>query len=891
MVDKLRATFRAVCMRLGGFLSGRSAKNDFDTELASHIDHDTDAGVRAGLSRDEARRQALIRLGGAEQTRQAYRERRGLPKLESFARDLRYSIRTLAKHPAVTAIATVSIGLGIGANATIFSMVSRFVLRPAPVGGPATLLAIWTTRKGDRCCNQFPMPVFEDVRNQSKTLSDVAAYYELLPASIGGNGEPERVWGQAVTTNFFEVLELPMVHGRGFVSADDKTPVVVLGQNLWHRRFNNDPSILGSTVLLSGRSFTVVGIAPAAFRSVDQLLDTQFWVPLGMAGQLAANLPPPSSREFHWLSVVGRMRPGISRSEVEAEMNTLADRYARTFPATDKDIGFHVEQAGSLPPSMKTTIVTFLAVLSVIALLVLSIAGANVANLLFAQAAVRQREMAVRLALGATRARLRRQMLLDSALLALAGGALGIVLSLWTTRALSTLHLPVPVPLDLHIGVDWRVLMFAFVLSLVSGIVLGIAPAWSASRPLLTNALKGESALARRGRRWTLRNVLVVTQIAMSVVVLSLTVLFLRSLQSAATIDIGFRPQGLLMLSVDPRVNGYSAERTTVFLSQLRQRATALPGAVSAVTTDVSPLSGGNRSEGFTVVGQSGNVKAITFADLYMVSPGYFESLGIPQLSGRDFGNETADGPKTAIINKAFADRLFGTTNPIGQHVTGGNSTYEIIGVVNNVKSRTLGEDSRPLLYRSLNQSVAGDPSMMGYTLLVKAAGNPGALIESLRRQVYALDPAMAIYNVETMDEHVRTAYVLPRLAATLFGIFGGIGVLLTVVGLYGVMSYTVSRRTREIGIRMAVGAQPGSVERFVLRQGLVLALIAIALGWPAAWMLSKMATSFLYGIQPHDALTFAVVPPFLLAVATAACWIPARRAASVDPAQALRAE
>jgi predicted permease len=890
-MERPLAKFRALFMRITGTMRSADLRDEFHDELASHIAMHTEDGIRAGLSPEEARRRALIRLGGAEQTRQAYRDRCVLPWLEALARDLCYSLRTLTKRPAVTAIAILSIGLGIGANATIFSMVSRFVLRPLPVGDPSTLLALSTTHKGDRCCNHFPMPVYQDVVDQARSFSSIAAYDELLPASIGGNAEPERVWGQAVTTNFFDVLELPMIHGRGFVTTDKKAPVIVLGESLWRRQFNGDTSILGKTVLLSGRTFTVVGIAPGAFRSVDQILNTQFWVPLGVAAQLSASLPPQDSREFHWLSVVGRMRPGISRTEVEAEMNTLADRYARVFPSTDKDSGFHVEAAGSLPPNMKTTIFVFLTVLAVIVLLVLSIAGANVANLLFAQAAVRQREMAVRLALGATRARLRRQMLLESVLIALAGGVLGVLFSLWSTQALSAFHLPVPVPLDLSIAVDWRVLLFSFLLSVASGVLLGAAPAWAASHPSLANALKGEDALAQTGRLWTLRNVLVVAQVAMSVVVLSLTLLFLRNLQSAAGINIGFQPHGLLMLSVDPRVHGYSAERTTVFLSQLQQRAMALPGVVSAVTTDVPLLTGGNRSDGFTVTGHGSDDNAFTYADLYMVSPGYFATLGIPQLVGRDFGGETAAGPRTAVINKAFAERLFGMANPIGQHVNGAGINYEVIGVVDNVKSRSLGEDARPLLYRPLNQSIANDPSMMGYTLVVKTARDPGALLDSFRRQVHALDPAMAIYNVETMDEHVRTAYFLPRLAATLFGIFGGIGVLLAAVGLYGVMSYSVSRRTREIGIRMALGAQSRTVEWLVLRQGMVLTLIAVALGWPAAWMLAKLATSFLYGIQPHDVFTFTVVPPFLIAIGIAACWIPARRAASVDPMQALRTE
>jgi ABC-type antimicrobial peptide transport system permease subunit len=358
----------------------------------------------------------------------------------------------------------------------------------------------------------------------------------------------------------------------------------------------------------------------------------------------------------------------------------------------------------------------------------------------------------------------------------------------------------------------------------------------------------------------------------MSVVLLCVTGLFLRSLQSAASIDIGFRSKGLLMMSVDPRVHGYTPERTVAFLSLLQQRVAALPSVVSAVVTDVAPLSGGNRSDSFHADGGPDKDKHDANTDLFMVTPGYFETMGIPSVAGRDFGGETATGPKTAVVNRAFVERVFGDANPIGRQVTGGGTTYQIVGVTANVKARTLGEETRPVLYRSLNQSIANDPSFLGYTLVVHTSGNPTAVEQAVRRQI-------------------RSAYFLPRLAATLFGTFGFIGLVLAAIGLYGVMSYAVSRRTREIGIRIAMGAQPGTVERLIVRQGLMLTLIALALGWPAAWMLSKLAASFLYGIQPHDALTFAVVPPFLIAIALLACWIPGRRAAAVDPMQALRAD
>ena len=603
------------------------------------------------------------------------------------------------------------------------------------------------------------------------------------------------------------------------------------------------------------------------------------------------NLPPADARDYHWLAVIARLRPGVTRIQAAAELDTLAKRFALTYPKTDKDNSFVFEQAGSLPPRDRTAALTFLAALSIVVLLLLAIAGANVANLLFAQAAARQREMAVRIALGATRARLRRQLLIESTLLGLAGGFLGMLFSFASTQSLSAVRLPAPVPLDIHVAVDWRTLLYTFVISFGCGVLLGLAPAWAAVRPVLSSALKGEDALARPGRRFSLRNILVVTQVAMSLVLLLVTGLFLRSLRSAASIDIGFRPQGLLLLSVDPRLNGYSPQQISQFLSDVRRRVSALPGVDSAVTTDVALLSGGNRSDGFTVAGHSGKDATFTYADLYMTTPGYFDALGTPRLSGRDFGNEVADGPRVAVVNKAFADRLFPGENPIGQHVSGGHWTYEIIGVVGNAKSRTLGEDTRAILYRSLDQSIAEDASFMGYTLVVHTPGNPAALAEAVRRQIYALDPSIAIYNEETMEEHVRTAYLLPRIAAMLFGVFGCIGLILAAIGLYGVMSYAVSRRTREIGIRMALGARTGTVERLIVRQGMVLAVIAMMLGWPAAWLLSRLASSFLYGIQPHDSLTFTVVPVFLAGIALVACWLPARRAASIDPVQALRTE
>ncbi|HUA64051.1 MAG TPA: ABC transporter permease [Verrucomicrobiae bacterium] len=809
--------------------------------------------------------------------------------MAGLRQDVTYVFRRISKSPGFAAAAVVSIALGIGANSTVFSMVSRFILRPAPVGDPGALMALHTTQRGE-CCNQFTWPLFTDLQEQSKSFSGLAAYYELIPASIGGNGDPERLWGQATTTNLFDVAQIRMTLGRGFIHGEERLPVVILGYNLWRRRFGADPNFAGKTVTLSGRPFQVVGVAPPHFHGLDQILNTQFWVPLDEADQLLPNTSNFASRNYNWLAVIGRLGSGVTPEQAAAELSVIARRVAEAHPQAEKARGFRFEQAGSVPPRERSFVTMFLAALTLVALLVLCIACANVVNLLLAQASGRQREMAVRRALGATRGQLMCQMLTESVLLALGGGLLGAAFSLWATSALSALPIPAPVPLDLSIGVDWRTVLYTFLLSIATGLLLGLAPAGVVARSTLTNALKGEDSVGRPGSRWSLRNVLVVSQIAMSLVLLCATGLFLRSLQSAAGMDIGFRTRGVLTMAVDPRLNGYTAERTAQFLTELRQELAALPGVSSAACTDVVPLSGGNRSDSFSVEGRP-SAAAGPSVDLYMATPGYFDTLGIPRIAGRDFGDDGPTAPKVAIVNEAFVQQLFHNENPIGQRVTGGGVTYQVIGVVKNIKSRTLGEELRPVLFRSISQTIGTDPSLMGYSVLVRAAGHSSALASAVRYEIRALDPTLAIFNAETLEEHFRSALFLPRLTGTLFGVFGAIGLLLAAVGLYGVMSYSISRRTREVGIRMALGSPVGAVQRLIIRQGMLLTLIAVVLGLAAAWSVAQLSAGVLYGVRPHDMVTFTVVPLFLAAVAFLACWIPARRAESVDPLTALRHE
>src|SRR6266699_3137271 len=802
---------RRILSLFRNLLRKHTVEQALDDELRSSVEILAEEKMKDGLSRAVALRQAMIELGGVEQVKEEVRAIRVGRFLENSTRDLRLALRTLAKAPSFTAVVILTLALGIGANTTIFAMVSRFVLHTAPVGDPPTLLTLHTTDQNE-CCNNFSWPLFTDVRDGANSFSGVAGFYELLPASISGSGDPQRLWGQATSTNFFDVAQLGMTLGRGFRSDEQNSPVIVLGHRIWKSRFNSDHDILGKSIALSGHPYTVVGVAPAYFRGIDLILDTQFWVPIGNIDQLLPNTGHFDWRNYHWIAVAARLKPGVSRAEAAAELQLLSQRFTHSHPDTEKNLGFRFEQAGSLPPRDKTVILLFLSTLTLVVFFVLLIACANVANLFLAQAAGRQREMAVRIVLGATRAQLLRQVLTESVLFSFLGGLLAVLISFWAAGGLSAFRFPVPVTLDLNVGIDYKVLLFAFLLSLATGVLFGLLPAWTAAWRFPSTTLKGEDVLARPGRLWTLRNVLVVAQISMSLVLLCVTGLCLRSLRSASSINIGFRSSGVLAMSIDPRLHSYTPEHTVQFLAELQRRASAVPGVSSAAVTDALPLSGG----------------------------------GV---------------------------------------------TYEIIGVTNNIKSRFLGEDLRPVLFRSLPQTVASDPSFEGYTILARTAADSPSVAASVRSIIRDMDPTLAVFNEQTMEHHVREALFLPLLAGTLFAVFGTVGLLLAAIGLYGIMNHTVSLRLREIGIRMALGAQTSSVERLFLRRGLQLTAAGLSIGLPAAFVIAKLFNSILYGIKPNDAITFISIPLFLAFVALLASYIPARRATKLDPMIALRYE
>ncbi len=818
--------------------------------------------------------------------------------MENLAQDIRYTIRTLLRAPGFSFVVILSIALAFAANATVFSVANGLLWGVLPVRDPGRMVMF---SEGD----SFSYPDYIDYRDQTSTIFEggVAAHFPLIPASIGGKGEPERVWGQSVSGNFFGTLDVPMTLGRSILPEDDTVArghVVVLSSGLWRRRFGADPNILNRDVALNGHHYTVVGVAPPGFYGVDRGIVSEFWVPLAVSEEIMPDLTSDGSlinqRTNQWLMLDARLKPGITRARAAVLVNVVKKRLDDAWRKDDKTHEkITLQTAGGLIAGSATPAFTLMAVLMIVVGLVLLVACANVANLLLARATGRQKEIAIRLAIGAGRRQLVRQLLIESFLLAFAGAGVGFLLAAVAAHAISSFRLPLPFPIAFDFNVDWRVAVFTLGLSAITALVFGLVPALRASRPDLVNSLKDGPAGFGRASRSRMRNTLVVVQVSLSLVLLTTAGLFLRSLGNASSIDIGFKPANLLIMSVDPKIQNYSGDKTVQFLSRLHDRVSALPGVRSVSFVGVVPLSIGAAMNKFNVDAAKGHPAQNVEAIVDTVGTGYFQTMGIPLLRGRDF-TARVDGQSAAIINETIinetmAAHLFPGQDAIGRTIHQDKATYTIVGVARNSKSRTIGEKPSDAAYLYLEAAPEKATSFFGTTLIVKTGMDPRALASSVRQQINALDPNMAVFNIETMQEHVDKSLLLPRISALLLGIFGVIGLTLAAIGLYGVMSYSVRRRTREIGIRMALGAKRPAVLRMILRQGLILTGIGLVIGLAIAFALGRFTASVLYGTSGTDPLTFVTVSLVLLATAVAAVLVPAVRAAHVEPTTALRYE
>ncbi|MGC9969707.1 MAG: ABC transporter permease [Bryobacteraceae bacterium] len=863
-------------------------------ELQSSVELLTEEKIQAGLSPSAARREALMELGGVEQVKEEVRAIRVGRFLEDFAQDLRFALRTMAKSPGFTAAIIISVALGIAANATIFSVANGLLWGVLPVKDPGRMVMF---SEG----TSFPYPDYLDYQEQTTDVFEggVAAHFPLVPASLGGAGEPERVWGQVVSGNYFSILGVNMALGRPILPGEDRLMgrdhVAVLGHSLWQRRFGADAGILGRDVVLNGQRYAVVGVAPAGFHGSERGIVSQFWVPISMVEVIMPHLTMPgggsTKRDNAWLLLNARLKPGVSRAQAAVVVNLVKKRLDDTYRKDEKHHdAITLQTAGGLIGGSVTPAYALMAVLMVVVGLVLLVACANVANLLLARATERQKEIGIRLAIGARRGRLIRQLLTESLLLALAGAGLGFLMAAGAARAVSSFRLPAPIPIVFDFNVDLHVATFTVGLSLLTALLFGLVPALRATRPDLVGALKEGSAVSGRAGRFGMRNTLVTVQVALSLVLLTAAGLFLRSLGNAVSIDVGFKPDNILVTRVDPRVHSYSSERTLQFLSQLRERVSALPGVRSVSFVDLVPLSLAGTGRNFDVDVTKDRPAQSVNADVYGISSGYFQTMGIPFLSGRDFDVQ-ANNQNLAIINQTMAGRLFPNQDPIGRLVRADKASYTVIGVVRNSKSRAVGEGPVNCAYLFLDVTPANGGNFFGISTLVKTSVDPRRLDRPVREQIAALDPNMAVFNTETMQEHISESLLLPRISAWLLGSFGAVGLILGVIGLYGVMSYSVRRRTHEIGIRMALGARPGSVLAAILRQGLALTSVGLTIGLVIAVAVGRLSASLLYGISGTDLITFLTVPTVLFAAALVAIVIPARRAARLDPLVALRDE
>jgi len=813
--------------------------------------------------------------------------------LNTLRQDIVFAFRTFGKNRGFTAAVAISIGLGIAANTTVFTMVNAMLLGDLPVREPGRLVSFSAGRS-------FSWPDYVDYRDQSKgALEGLAAEFALIPASVGGMGEPERVWGQSVSGNYFGVLGVPMRLGRGILPDEDvatgRNPVVVLSYGLWARRFAGDPNITGRDILLNGARYTVVGVAAPEFHGADRGLLPEFWAPLAMTSQLMPDLPIDkfkADRDSHWVELIGRLHPGVSRAQAAVALNVIKRRIDLLHKDKGDKQALTLANAGGLMGGLADSAMGLFVVLSVVVGLVLLIACVNVASLLLSRATTRRREIGIRLSVGASRWRLIRQLLTESVLLSVMGAALGFAMAWMAVSAIQGFRLPLPIPIFFAFRPDLRVVAFTAALSIVTGIVFGLVPALRATRPDLTSWLKNESGGFGALRRFGLRNSLVLAQVSLSLILLVCAGLFLRSLQNASSIDLGMRTDGLTIMSFDPKLNHYSPDKTRQFVAQLRERVSALPGVRSMSFADVLPLSMGGIN--LEVTGKpKGGPKTVT-PDVYNVGSHYFETLGIPMVRGRDFDLHS-DAAGAAIFNEELARQMFPGENPIGQRVSvkgiDDMQTYEVVGVARNTKSKTLGETSQACMFLFLDPKPEQAMSFFGISVIAHGNAPPGQLEHAVRDQIRALDPNLPVFNIETMAEHVNKSMLLPKLCATLLGVFGLVGVVLATLGLYGTMSYAARARTREFGIRLAVGAQPAGILRMVARQGLLLAGIGTAAGLAIAFALTRFIVSLLYGVSATDVFTFVGVPALMLGVALIAVVVPARRAARVDPLQALHYE
>jgi predicted permease len=809
--------------------------------------------------------------------------------ISSLLQDIRYATRRLVRTPGFTLVAVVVLAVGIGGVATIFSLINSLFLRPLPIHDPSTIVRVYSNRYSNT-----PYRTFVALRDRNATLSGLIGF-QFQSFGLRTGADVEQAFGEIVSGTYFSILGVQPALGRVLTPADDSPgapPVAVLSYACWIRRFGGAPDAVGRTIALNGRSFTIVGVADQRFTGMLAPLRGELWVPLSADAVLRPAMDPAARLDALILHMAGRLRPGVGRGQAQADLDRLGRQLREDSRQSDPRPAVTVYGPTILHPEIAGPVTAFAAVVMTVVSLVLVIVCVNIANLVLARAAGRRVELAVRQSLGAGRRRLVRQMLTEHLLLALTGAAGGLAIAVWSTRLLVTLHVPAPVPLALDAGVDVRVFAFTTLLAVASTLAFGLVPALSTSRVDLVTTLKGIAGEGPRQRR--LRSAFLVAQVSMSALLLIVAGLFIRGFRAAQAIDPGFDTTNVLTASIDLETRGYDERRGVEFLRTLGGRLDAMPGVVAANAVDIVPVTLSNSTAFMLRDGEvePGPDQRPPTPMIYVngVAPGHFATLRLPLVSGRDFTyRDDPDAPRVAIVNEFLAHRFWPGQNALGQHLrplgsTDARDTMVVVGVARDSKYLTLGEEPRPFLYRPLAQAYT--PRV---TVMVRSEGGPATAIDTIRTTVRALDPGLPVFNVAPLADATSVSLLPVRLAGTLLSVLGVFALGLAALGIYGVLSYLVRARTREIGVRVAIGASPNAVTALVVRQAMTWTAVGACIGIGVALAVTRLLSWFLYGVSPADPITFASVALLLGVVACAASLIPAVRASRVDPLVALR--
>jgi len=878
MLDKVRRRLRALLRR-------RAVEQELDEELRFHIEKEAERNVARGMSPDEALRVALARFGRFDNIKEECRDARGVRPVEEMWQDLRYGARKLRKSPGFTLVAVMTLALGIGANTAIFSVVNAVLLRPLPFDEPAQLVRVFgTNARRSSFSRPHSYPNFSDLRGQSETFETMAAY-SSESAALSGDEAPEQISGVIASGDIFRVLRAKPLLGR-LLGAEDEQPgrprVVVISHGLWQRRFGADPGVVGRVIKLDGREREVVGVTPADFSFEFVTGATDYWVPINPADSLY------QQRGAIFLEAIGRMKPGVTVEQASADMGVVASRLEQQYQESNAGIGVRLAAAQEeLVGDVRPTLLLLLGAVG----LVLLIACANVANLLLARSAGRHREIAVRRALGAWRGRIVRQLLTESLLLAIAGGVLGLLFALWGVKLLSA-FVPENVPRFGETSIDLRVLGFTLAASLLTGLLFGIAPALQSSRFDLNEALKegGRGGTDGRGRT-RVRALLIVAEVALSLVLLISAGLLIKSFVKLRNTDPGFDPSSTLTASLSLAPVRYDTdEKIADFYRRLVERVRTLPGVLTVGAVNPLPLGDNDYAFAFAVIGQPppppGQRQS---ASARFVSPDYFKAQGVPVRAGRVFTEADKEGaPNVMVVNEAFARRHLAGLDPLGQRLRLGINSIEaeVVGVVGDIRGTRLSTAPEPEYYLP-----AAAINFNDLTLVVRTATDPASLAPALRQVVTEMDKDLPLYDVRTMESLVARSVARQRFSMTLVGVFAVLAMLLSAVGIFSVMSFLVAQRTHEIGIRMALGAQARDILSMVIRHGVGLTLVGVAVGLAASLALTRLMSGLLYEVSATDPFVYGGITALLAAVALLACYVPARRATKVDPLVALRYE